>query len=114
MFILDGHKVISPDRAVHAALERRASAFRSGSDKSCTPRNTPDWLDEEGCLLNAHFRKELLNASVFQIGEDNDKTGMQRLPSGAKMMHYFYYPRMRWEVPKKCGKILTVDYRRRY
>lgn len=105
-----GIMAISPDSAVHAALERRASASRSGTDKSCRPGNAPDWLDEEGCLLNAHFGKELLNASVFRIGEEGRKKGMRRLPSGAKMMHYFFYPRMRWEVPDKCGRIRTVDY----
>ncbi|CDF77408.1 unnamed protein product [Chondrus crispus] len=105
-----GVMTLTPAKAVHDGLAARARALRDGTDKSCRKENAPDWLEEEACILNEHFGKRLLNASVFRGEVDEAEVGVRRLAAGTKMAHYFYYRRMRWDIPDKCGPLQTVDY----
>lgn len=105
-----GLMTLTPAKAVHDALAARARALRDGTDTSCRRENAPDWLEEEACILNAHFGKRLLNASVFRGEVDEAEAGVRRLAAGTKMAHYLYYPRMGWDIPDKCGPLQTVDY----
>lgn len=105
----------SPNASDHSALKARADALRKGQDMSCAGGNRPDWLSEEGCIINAHFGKELMSApllrSAGQPEPDAARGGLRRLPTGWKVAHFFYYVRMRWEIPERpCGTIRTVDF----
>jgi hypothetical protein len=86
-------------------------------------RAAPDGLDPESCALNELFGKELMSAPLFDIpgqppiggfGDtaNQSKSLMRRLPMGCHTMHYLFYPRLRFEVPREsCGLLRIIDFK---
>ena len=60
-------------------------------------------------FLNVYFAR-LYDAPAFHPGTAERGGPMRRLPFGYHLDHIVYYPRMRWDIPERCGGRRAVEF----
>lgn len=91
-----GVMVIQPSQALFEDMLRKLATTESydGGDQG---------------FLNVYF-SDLFYAPGFGEGDQHRGGQLRRLPFGYHLDHIIYYPRLRWEVPDRCGGLRIVEF----